>query len=41
MGGRTACVDDALRNALMVEMGDLFTQDEVFQQRRSPRACPQ
>jgi hypothetical protein len=41
MGGRTACVDDTLRNALMVEMGDLFTQDEVFQQRWSPRACAQ
>ena len=41
MGGRAACVDDALRDALMVEMGDLFAQDEVFQQRWSTRACPQ
>ena len=41
MGGRTPGMDDAFRNALMVEMGDLFPQDEVFQQRRSPRACPQ
>ena len=30
-----ARVHDALRNPFMVEMGDLFAQDEVFEQRRA------
>jgi hypothetical protein len=28
---------DALRDALVVEMHDLFTKDEVFQQQRAAR----
>ena len=35
----TARVDDAFRNSLMVEMGDFFPQDEVFQQGWPARAC--
>ncbi|MNG26019.1 hypothetical protein D3C84_1109450 [compost metagenome] len=33
MGSGSAGVNDALGNALMVKMRDLFTHDEVFQQR--------
>ena len=33
MGGRSAGVNDAFRDAFMVKMGDLFPQDEVFEQR--------
>ena len=29
---------DAFRNALMVEVGDLFPQNEIFEQRRPPQA---
>ncbi|MNQ90660.1 hypothetical protein D3C85_1060120 [compost metagenome] len=34
MGSGSAGVNDALGNALMVKMRDLFTHDEVFEQRR-------
>ncbi len=33
----TARMDDTLRNALMVKVRDLFTHDEIFQQRRPAR----
>ena len=33
-----AGMHDALRNALMVEVENLFTEDEVFGQHRSARA---
>ncbi len=35
---RAAGVDDALGNALVVEMGDFLAQDEVFEQRRPAQA---
>ena len=35
---RAARVDDALGNALVVEVRDLFAQNEVFEQRRSAKA---
>ncbi len=38
VGSRAACVHDALRDALMVEMADLFAQDEVFEQGRTTQA---
>ena len=38
MGARTARVNHALGDALMVEMHDLFAQDEILQQNRPPRA---
>ena len=41
MRGRSAGVDDPLRDALVVEVEDLFAQHEVFQQRRPARAQPQ
>ena len=31
-------MDDALGDALVVEVGDLLAQDEVFEQRRAARA---
>jgi hypothetical protein len=31
MGGRTAGMDDALRNAFVIEMGDLLSEDEVLE----------
>lgn len=34
MGAGATGMNDALRDALMVKMRDLFTHDEVFQQRR-------
>ena len=37
MCARTAGMDDALGNSLVVEMSDFFTQDEIFQQRRTAR----
>lgn len=36
-----ASVNDTLRNTLMVEMGDFFPQDEIFQQRRAARSGAQ
>ena len=36
-----ASVDDTLRDTLMVEMGDFFAQDEIFQQRRAARSGAQ
>jgi hypothetical protein len=30
-------MDDALWNSLVVEMSDFFTQDDIFQQRRTAR----
>ncbi|MNF77494.1 hypothetical protein D3C81_1753710 [compost metagenome] len=38
MGSGSAGVNDALGNALMVKMRDLFTHDEIFQQRRPTRS---
>ena len=38
MGARTTGMHDALRDALMVEVRDLFAHDEVFEQRRAARA---
>ena len=38
---RVAGVNHALRNALVVKMGDLLTQDEVIQQRRAAATAPQ
>jgi hypothetical protein len=35
MGGRAASMDDALGNTLMVEMRDLLTHQDVFEQRRA------
>ena len=32
-----ACVDDALRDALVIEMEDLFAEDEVLEQRGAPQ----
>jgi hypothetical protein len=32
MGRRSARVDDALGNALVVEVGDLLAEDEVLEQ---------
>ncbi len=34
MGAGTTGMDDALGNAFMVKVRDLFTHDEIFQQRR-------
>jgi hypothetical protein len=31
MGGRAARVDHALRNPLVVEVGDFLAEDEVFE----------
>jgi hypothetical protein len=39
--GRTARVDDAFRNSLMVKMEYFFPQDEIFEQGRAARACAQ
>ena len=33
--GRPAGMDDALGNALVIEVGDLFAKDEIFEQRRT------
>ena len=38
-GGEAA--DITFRNTLMVEMGDFFPQDEIFQQRRAARSGAQ
>ncbi|MNS85587.1 hypothetical protein D3C72_1194550 [compost metagenome] len=38
VGGRAARVHDALGNALVIEVRNFFTQDEVFQQRRPAHA---
>ena len=38
VGARAACVHDALGNALMVEVRELFAQDEVFKQGRAAHA---
>jgi hypothetical protein len=38
MSGGTARVDDALGNAFVVEMEDLFPQNEILKQRRAARA---
>ena len=38
---RTARVDDALRNALMIEVLNFLTQYKIFQQRWTPRARSQ
>jgi hypothetical protein len=38
MGGAAPGMDDALRNALMVEMEDLLPQHEILEQHRA--ACP-
>src|SRR5450759_426880 len=38
-GGRSR-VNDALRNALMIEMGNLFAEDEILQKRRTARIGP-
>ena len=35
---RSAGVNDALRNSLVIEMGDLFPEREIFQERRTPPA---
>lgn len=35
MRAGAACVHDALGNALVIEMGDLFAEDEVLQQARA------
>ena len=32
---------DTLRNALVVEMGDLLAQDKIFQQRGAAATCAQ
>ena len=32
-------VDDPLRNPLMIEVLDLFTQNEIFKQRRAASTC--
>ncbi len=39
MRAGSARVDDALRDALVIEMRDLLAEDEVFEQRRAAR-CP-
>ncbi|MCW0414557.1 hypothetical protein NB689_000311 [Xanthomonas sacchari] len=41
MCGAAARVHDAFGNALVIEVGDLFAQDEVFQQRRPARGGAQ
>ena len=41
MRGRTAGVDDALGDPLVVEVRDLLPQVVVLQQRRTPPARPQ
>jgi len=30
MHARRTCVNDAFRNALVIEMGDFFSKDEIF-----------
>jgi hypothetical protein len=35
MRARSARVDDALGNALMIEMGDLLPEGKIFQERRT------
>ena len=35
MRGGAACVHDALRNSLVVEVGDLLAKMEVLEQRRA------
>ncbi|MNC49307.1 hypothetical protein D3C75_984780 [compost metagenome] len=39
MGTGAAGMHDAFRDPLMVKMRDLFTHDEIFQQRRPTGAC--
>ena len=41
MGGRTARMHDALGDAFVVEMRDLFTHDEIFEQRGAARTGAQ
>ena len=41
MRRRSARVDNALGDAFMVEVEDLFAQYEIFQQHRATRACLQ
>ena len=36
MRARTARMNDALGNSLVIEMGDLFAEGEIFQKRRAP-----
>jgi len=38
MGTGAAGVDDPLRNALVIKVGDLFAKDEILEQRRAPKA---
>ena len=38
MSGGSSGMNDPFRNALMIEMGDLFAQDEIFQQGGTPSA---
>ena len=35
MGGRSACMDDPLRNTLMVEVLDLLAQHKILEQGRT------
>jgi len=41
MHARCARVNDTLGNPLMIEMGDLLTEDEILQQRGAARAGPE
>ena len=38
MGRCTPCMNNSFRNTFMIEMGNLFPQDKILQQRRSPFA---
>ena len=35
VGGRASGVHDAFRDALMIEMGDFFAKNKIFEQRRA------
>ncbi|MBG6120267.1 hypothetical protein IWY39_004132 [Sphingobium sp. JAI105] len=39
MGRRAPGMDDAFGDAFMVEMEDLFAENEILQQDRAARAC--
>src|SRR5512140_1651506 len=41
MRTRRPRVNDTLGNTLMIEMGDLFAKDEIFQKRRAARIGPE
>src|ERR1700733_628294 len=41
MGASAACMNNPFRRALMIEMRDLFAQDEILKQSRAAHSCSQ